>query len=67
MAVKEKGSSAEGRALKKERKFSKQQLLAARRFQGRKDIVNALLDPDKQYTAEAVEKMIETYMKGQVN
>ena len=49
-----------------EKSFSKEQLLAAERFQGRKDIVNALLSPDKQYTVEAVEGMIEKYMKGQV-
>ena len=41
-------------------------MLAAERFQERKDIVNALLSPDKQYTVEAVEQMIEKYMKGQV-
>lgn len=46
--------------------FSKEQLLAAEHFQDRRDIVNALLSPDKQYTVEAVEQMIEKYMKGQV-
>lgn len=46
--------------------FSKEQLLSADRFQGRRDIVNALLSPDKQYTVEAVEEMIEKYMKGKV-
>lgn len=46
--------------------FSKEQLLAAERFQGRRDIVNALLVPDKQYTVEAVEQEISKYMKGQV-
>lgn len=49
-----------------ENKFSKEQLLSADRFQGRRDIVNALLSPDKQYTVEAVEEMIEKYMKGKV-
>ena len=49
-----------------EKSFSKEQLLAAKRFQERKDIVNALLSSDKQYTVEAVEQMIEKYMKGQV-
>lgn len=29
-------------------------------------IDHALLSPDKQYTVEAVEQMIEKYMKGQV-
>lgn len=46
--------------------FSKEQLLAAKRFQDRKDIVNAILSPDKQYTVNTVEEMIEKYMKGQV-
>lgn len=46
--------------------FSKEQLLAAERFCGRRDILDALLSADRQYTAEAVEQMIEKYMKGQV-
>lgn len=46
--------------------FSKEQLLTAERFQGRKDILNALLSPDKEYTVEAVEQKISKYMKGQV-
>ena len=46
--------------------FSKEQLLAAERFQGRKDIVNTLLSSDKQYTVETVEQEISKYMKGQV-
>jgi hypothetical protein len=49
-----------------EDKFSKEQLLAAEHFQDRKDIVNSLLSPDEQYTVEAVDKMIDDYMKGQV-
>ena len=46
--------------------FSKEQLLAAKRFQDRKDIVNAILSPNEQYTVNTVEEMIEKYMKGQV-
>lgn len=46
--------------------FSKEQLLGSKRFSGRKDIINALLDPDKQYTVEAAETLIENYMKGKV-
>lgn len=65
MAVK-KTNPAATEPEKIEKLFSKEQLLAAERFQERKDIVNALLSPDKQYTVEAVEQMIEKYMKGQV-
>lgn len=49
-----------------ENKFSKEQLLASKKFQGKRDIVNALLSPDDNYTVETVEQMIENYMKGQV-
>ena len=66
MAVKKTNKPAATEPEKIEKLFSKEQLLAAERFQERKDIVNALLSPDKQYTVEAVEQMIENYMKGQV-
>lgn len=66
MAVKKTNKPAASEPEKNEKLFSKEQLLAAERFQERKDIVNALLSPDKQYTVEAVEQMIEKYMKGQV-
>ena len=65
MAVK-KSKPAASEPGKVESSFSKEQLLAAERFQGRKDILNALLSPDEQYTVETVEQMIEKYMKGQV-
>ena len=66
MAVKKTNKPAASEPEKIENNFSKEQLLAAERFQERKDIVNALLSPDKQYTVETVEQMIEKYMKGQV-
>lgn len=66
MAVKRTDKTVASEPEKVESLFSKEQLLAAKRFQERKDIVNALLSPDKQYTVEAVEQMIEKYMKGQV-
>ena len=66
MAVKKTNKPAATEPEKIEKLFSKEQLLAAERFQERKDIVNALLSPDKQYSVEAVEQMIEKYMKGQV-
>lgn len=66
MAVKKTNKPAATEPEKIEKLFSKEQLLAAERFQERKDIVNALLSPDKQYTVEVVEQMIEKYMKGQV-
>ena len=46
--------------------FSKEQLLSSKHFQDRKDLVSALLSPDRQYTVETVEQMIEHYRKGKV-
>ena len=66
MAAKKTDKTTASESKKVESLFSKEQLLAAERFQGRKDIVNTLLSPDKQYTVETVEQMIEKYMKGQV-
>lgn len=51
---------------KKASLFSKEQLLSSKRFQDRRDILNAVLKPDKQYTVEAVEQEILKYMKRQV-
>lgn len=51
---------------KKNHEFSKAQLLSSERFGSRRDIVSALLEEDKKYTAEAVEEMIDKYMKGTV-
>lgn len=69
MAARKSAKPADGEAAVVESKFSKEQLLSAKRFQGRKDIVNALLMkyPDTAtLTVNAVEEMIENYMKGQV-
>lgn len=46
--------------------FSKEQLISAECFRGRRDIVDALLEWDKQYTVQSVEQMIEKYRKGKV-
>ena len=46
--------------------FSKEQLLASERFSKRRDLVEALLDENKQYTMEGVEQMMEKFMKGKV-
>lgn len=56
----------ETKPAEKARFFSKEQLLSSERFQGRKDILNALLSSDKQYTVETAEQEITKYMKGKV-
>ncbi len=66
MAEKKTRKAAAPVAGKAESLFSKEQLLSSKRFEGRKDIINALLSPDKQYTISTVEQMVEKYMKGKV-
>ncbi len=51
---------------KVENKFSKEQLIASSRFQGRRDIIEALLEDGELYTVKAVEEKINSYMKGKV-
>ena len=52
--------------VKVENKFSKEQLIASSRFQGRRDIIEALLEDGELYTVKAVEEKINSYMKGKV-
>ncbi len=47
-------------------RFTKGQFLESRRFMGRRDIINALLEDGKEYTVSAVEEEIGNYMKGKV-
>lgn len=70
MAAKKKQNvveeTAEETAAKVENTFNKAQLLSTRRFAGRRDLLNALLDENKSYTVQTVEEMIENYLKGKV-
>lgn len=67
MAVRKTTKTAAKEAEKEvEVKFSKNQLLAAKRFSGKRDILEALLSDDETYTVKTVEQMIEDYMKGKV-
>lgn len=66
MMAAKKSKSAVGKPDELECLFSKEQLLTAEKFRDRKDVLNALLSRDKQYTVESVEEMIEKYMKGKV-
>ena len=63
MAVNKKEQTAEP---VKAAVFSKELLLAAERFRGRRDIVNALLAEGGQYTIAEVEQLIEKYMRSKI-
>ena len=67
MAGKKKTPEADQAVIGKvENKFSKEQLIASSRFQGRRDILEALLATGELYTVKAVEEKITSYMKGKV-
>lgn len=47
-------------------RFTAKQLINSQRFADRRDIVRALLEDGKTYTASEVTDKINNYMKGQV-
>lgn len=69
MAVRKTTKTAVKEAEKIENEFSKSQLLAAKRFRGKRDALNAVLSKypdDETFTVKTVERMIEDFMKGKV-
>lgn len=51
----------------KEAAFTKEQLAAAKRYEGKRDLINALLSKDELYTVSETDALIEKYLKGKVN
>ena len=47
-------------------KFSKEQLVKSKKFSGQQDLLNTILEDDKQYTLDEVVSMVEKYLKGKV-
>ena len=47
-------------------KFSKEQLVNSKKFSGKQDLLNTILEDDKQYTLDEVVSMVEKYLKGKV-
>ncbi|MDE6615319.1 MAG: hypothetical protein K2K35_02045 [Lachnospiraceae bacterium] len=46
--------------------FSKEQLMASSRYMARRDLLDALLDDNKEYSINETETIIERFMKGKV-
>lgn len=46
--------------------FSKEQLKASRKYANRKDLLEILLEENKQYSTADVDEMIQKFMKGKV-
>ena len=47
-------------------KFSKEQILASKKYSNRRDVLVAILTDDKSYTLEQVDSLLEKFMKGKV-
>jgi len=45
-------------------KFSKEKLCYSRKFSDYRDILSALLEDDKEYTAEEAQETINLFLKG---
>ncbi|WP_144511601.1 hypothetical protein [Bacillus sp. FJAT-22090] len=47
-------------------KFTKQQLVASKKYAIRKDVLNALLEDGQVYTFNEVDQILNDFMKGKV-
>lgn len=65
MATK-KTTKAAATAPAKETKYTKVALVGSKKFEGRRDLLNALLDNGKMYTIAEVETAINNYLNKEV-
>ena len=47
--------------------YSKEQILASKKYENRRDILGVLLKDGGEYTFEKVDSLLEKFMKGKVN
>lgn len=47
--------------------YSKDKIVNSKKYANQKDLVNTLLNDDKKYTLDEVDKLIEKFKKGEVN
>lgn len=52
---------------KEDVKFTKEQILKSKKFKNRVDLIRVILQDDKSYTLEEVQKEIDKFMKRRVN
>lgn len=62
----EKVATEEVSATQEEVKFTKEQIVKAKKYRDRRDLVNALLIRDNSYTLSEVDELIDKFMKGSV-
>ena len=47
--------------------YSKEQILASKKYENRRDILGVLLADGEKYELEKVDSLLEKFMKGKVN
>lgn len=47
--------------------YSKEQILASKKYENRRDILGVLLKDGVEYTFEKVDSLLDKFMKGKVN
>lgn len=52
--------------VKQETLFTKEQILASKRYENRKDVCNAIIPDDFKGTIEQADSLINKFMKGKV-
>jgi hypothetical protein len=63
MAVKKKDESKQEAEIVT---FTKEQIVSAKRYMHKKDVVNVVLKDGQSYTLEKVDELIDNFMKGKV-
>lgn len=66
MAARKTKATVESEPKEIESLFSKKQLLASARFQGKKDVLNTLLSDNEQYTLSGVEQKVKEFYEREV-
>ena len=56
----------ENETKKEDVKFTKEQILKSKKFKNRVDLIRVILQDDKSYTLEEVQKEIDKFMKRRV-
>ena len=57
---------ANKKEMKQEILFTKEQILASKKYSNRRDVLGAILVDTKTYTLEQVDSLLEKFMKGKV-
>ena len=57
----------ENETKKEDVKFTKEQILQSKKFKNRIDVIKVILQDNKSYTLEEVQKEIDKFMKRRVN